>query len=274
MTVSQFSEQYMSNDSQIRYAVDGRVAVITLNRPKVLNALTPGLINDWQAAIERANADDNVGAILVAGEGKAFCAGADLEDWFLPFVRGEQSYIDEDQRLGGLGVVGDWIKLTGESKPLIAAVHGAAIGGGITMLLPFDVIYAADNAVFAFPFAKVGIVPEYCSSHFLAARVGLGRASEWTLSGRKIKAEEAERCGLVNRVVANEALRDETMAMARTLAQAPTRMARMTKALLRQNFAETDIGSVWQRESDTLRQCFGSQEHHDAVNAFLNARSG
>lgn len=263
----------MSNSAQLQYRVDGAVAVITLNRPQVLNALTPGLIHDWEAAIQRANDDHSVGAILVTGEGKAFCAGADLEDWFLPFVRGEKPYVDDDQRLGGLGMIQDWVKLIRESKPLVAAVQGAAIGGGITMLLPFDVIYAADNAVFSFPFAKVGIVPEYCSSHFLAARVGLGRASEWTLSGRKIDANEAERTGLINRVVAADTLFTEAMAMAKSLAKVPTRMARMTKALLHDNFAETDIGKVWQRESDALRQCFGSKEHHEAVQAFLSARS-
>ncbi|MGJ8669148.1 MAG: enoyl-CoA hydratase/isomerase family protein [Oceanococcus sp.] len=263
----------MSNNEQILYRVESAVAVITLNRPGVLNALTPSLINDWEAAIQRANDDPEVGAILVTGEGKAFCAGADLEDWFLPFVRGEQDYIEEDQRLGGLGVIQDWIKLTGESKPLVAAVQGAAIGGGITMLLPFDVIYAADNAVFSFPFAKVGIVPEYCSSHFLAARVGLGRASEWTLSGRMIDAEEAARTGLINHVTEAGNLLNESMAMARSMAKVPTRMAMMTKSLLRQNFAETDISKVWQRESDTLRQCFGSSEHHEAVQAFLASRS-
>ena len=129
----------MSKSDQIQYAVEGAVAVITLNRPQVLNALTPELINDWQAAIEKANADDQVGAILVTGAGKAFCAGADLEDWFLPFVRGEKAYLDEDQRLGGLGVVGDWITLTEASKPLVAAVHGAAIGGGIRGARPLPV---------------------------------------------------------------------------------------------------------------------------------------
>lgn len=263
----------MSSNAQIKYQVDGSVAVITLNRPQVLNALTPSLISDWEAAIRQANENEAVGAILVAGAGKAFCAGADLEGWFLPFVRGERDYSEADQRLGGLGEVGDWIALTAESKPLVAAVQGAAVGGGITMLLPFDVIYAADNAVFSFPFAQVGIVPEYCSSHFLAARVGLGRASEWTLSGRRIDASEAERTGLVNRVVAADALADEAMGMARSLANVPTRMARMTKALLRQNFAETDIGKVWQRESDSLRECFVSQEHHDAVKRFLAARA-
>lgn len=262
----------MSNEDQIKYQVDGAVAVITLNRPKVLNALTPSLINDWEAAVQRANEDDQVGAILVTGEGKAFCAGADLEDWFLPFVRGEQDYVEEDQRLGGLGLVQDWIKLTGESKPLVAAVQGAAVGGGITMLLPFDVIYAADTAVFSFPFAQVGIVPEYCSSHFLSARVGLGRATEWTLSGRRVDAQEAERSGLINRMVSADKLYDEAMAMAQSMAKAPTRMARMTKSLLRANFAETDIDKVWQRESDTLRQCFVSQEHQDAVAAFLAPR--
>lgn len=264
----------MPNSDQIQYSVDGAVAIITLNRPHVLNALTPSLINDWEAAIQRANEDEQIGAILVRGEGKAFCAGADLEDWFLPFVRGDRAYVDEDQRLGGLGVIQDWITLTRESKPLVAAVQGAAIGGGITMLLPFDVIYAADNAVFSFPFAKVGIVPEYCSSHFLSARVGLGRASEWTLSGRKIDAQEAERTGLVNRVVSADRLLDEAMSVAKALAQVPTRMARMTKSLLLKNQAESDISKIWQRESDALRECFASQEHHDAVQAFLSSRSG
>lgn len=263
----------MPNPHHIQYRVDDGVAVITLDRPEVLNALTPALINQWEAAIQRANEDAGVGAILVTGAGKAFCAGADLEDWFLPYVRGERAYIEQDQRLGGLGLIQDWIKLTGESKPLVAAVHGAAVGGGITMLLPFDVIYAADNAVFSFPFARVGIVPEYCSSHFLAARVGLGRASEWMLSGRRIDAHEAERSGLINRVVAAEDLLAEAMIMARTLASVPTPMARMTKSLLRQNLAENDIGKVWQRESDALRQCFVSKEHHEAVQAFLASRS-
>ncbi len=263
----------MSSNEQVLYRVEGAVAVITLNRPGVLNALTPGLIHDWEAAIQRANQDEEVGAILVLGEGKAFCAGADLEDWFLPFVRGEQDYLDDDQRLGGLALIQDWIALTGESKPLVAAVQGAAIGGGITMLLPFDVIYAADNAVFSFPFARLGIVPEYCSSHFLSARVGLGRASEWMLSGRRVDAKEAERSGLINHLVAAERLHEEAMRMAQSLASVPIRMARMTKALLRANFAETEASKIWQRESDTLRQCFSSAEHHEAVRAFLASRS-
>jgi len=263
----------MSTIELIQYRVEAAVAVITLNRPEVLNALTPALIGEWEAALQRANEDAEVGAILVTGAGKAFCAGADLENWFLPFTRGEQAYIEEDQRLGGLGLIQDWIELTGKSKPLIAAVHGAAIGGGITMLLPFDVIYAADNAIFSFPFARVGIVPEYCSSHFLSARVGLGRASEWMLSGRKIDAQEAERSGLINRVVPADKLLEQAMATAQNLAKVPSRMARMTKSLLRRNLAETDIGKVWQRESDALRECFVSPEHHAAVQAFLSSRT-
>ncbi len=262
----------MSNTDPILYSVNGPVAVITLNRPEVLNALTPDLIHAWEEAIQRANADEQVGAILVTGAGKAFCAGADMENWFLPFVRGEQAFIEDDQRLGGLGQVQDWVALTGDSKPLVAAVNGAAIGGGITMLLPFDVIYAADCAVFSFPFARLGIVPEYCSSHFLPARVGLGRATEWTLSGRRIDADEALRSGLVNRVLPSCSLLEESMKTAQSLARVPTRMARMTRALLRRNANEADIGQVWQRESDTLRECFASKEHHEAVSAFLASR--
>ncbi len=262
----------MSEFEHLQYHLDGAVAVITLNRPQVLNALNPVMINAWEAAIRKANADDAVGAIVVTGAGKAFCAGADMDGWFLPFLRGEHAYIDEDQRLGGLAVIDDWISLLRDSKPLVAAVNGAAIGGGITMLLPFDVIYASSAASFMFPFARVGIVPEYCSSHFLSARVGLARASEWMLSGRKISAEEAERSGLINAVTEPEALLSQAMAMARSLAQAPAPMLKMTKRLLADNFAETDIDKVWQRESDTLRQCFTSQEHKDAVEAFLGQK--
>lgn len=262
----------MSDNENLQYRIDGNVAVITLNRPKVFNALNTALISAWEDAIKQANADDNVASILVTGEGKAFCAGADMEGWFLPYVRGDQPYREDDQRLGGLGPIDDWVKLVRESKPLVAAVNGVAVGGGITMLLPFDVIYASSRASFMFPFIKVGIVPEYCSSHFLAARVGFARASEWMLSGRSVAADEAERAGLVNRVLEPEALVPEALKVAKSLAKAPAPMLKMTKKLLSKNFAETDINQVWQRESDALRQCFSSQEHRDAVDAFLGSK--
>jgi len=259
----------MSEHDPIQYSVQNNVALITLNRPKRYNALNLPLIYAWENAIKQANEDDEVGAIVVTGEGKAFCAGADMDDWFLPYLNGEQPYSDEDQRLGGLGPIDEWIGLLRGSKPLIAAVNGMAIGGGITMILPFDVIFAAEGASFMFPFAKVGIVPEYCSSHFLAARIGFGRASELMLSGRSVGAEEAERIGLINRVFDAESLVAETVKYAEGLAKSPAPMMRMTKKLITENFAETDINKVWQRESDTLRECFVSQEHKDAVEAFL-----
>ena len=262
----------MSEDA-VLYEKRGAVAVITLNRPKQLNSLADAIWSGWVSCLERANADDDIGAIVITGSGRAFCAGADMNESFLPKLRGEQAYDENDHRLGGLGLPFDWVKILRESKPIVAAVNGFAVGGGITSILPCDVIVASEDALFIFMFVKMGIVPELCSSHYLTARVGFTKASELTLTGRNVEAAEALEIGLVNYVVPADELMQKSLEIAESIATNPRSMLALTKRLLGENMHEQDTAKIWQRESDALRECFSQPEHKEAVNAFLEKRA-
>jgi enoyl-CoA hydratase/carnithine racemase len=165
------------------------------------------------------------------------------------------------------------VALVRRSKPLIAAVNGAAVGIGLTMILPFDVIVASDKAKFGMFFIKVGLVPELASSHFLVQRVGFGRASEMCLSGRLYGAEEAARIGLVDHLVSGEELMPRAIALAQEMAGNPDPQLRMIKELLTRNASETDLALVQQRETDFIRHCWTTPEHKEAVSAFLEKRA-
>jgi len=158
--------------SQIKYDTQGAVAVITLNRPEKLNAWTPQMCEEQVHAMERANEDKKVGSIILTGEGRGFCAGADIEDTFQTRIDGEDPGNDTAGGSGGMPAGVDWLALVRESKPLVAAVNGAAVGIGVTMILPFDVIISSQNAKFGMVFIKMGLVPELASTHFLVSRVG------------------------------------------------------------------------------------------------------
>jgi enoyl-CoA hydratase/carnithine racemase len=166
----------------------------------------------------------------------------------------------------------DWVALCRLSKPLVAAVNGAAIGIGITMILPFDVIYAASKARLGMGFITVGLVPELASTHFLVQRMGFGRASEFALTGRVLNGDEAAAVGLVDRVVDDETLLDEALATAAAVAANPAPQLRMTKRLLSVNGSQTDLLAVQELENELLRECWKSPEHAEAVAAFLEKR--
>jgi len=256
----------------IRSEIRGDVALITLNRPDRLNAWTPQMAVDQAKAIEAANADPNVGAIVMTGEGRGFCAGADMEDTFQTRISGTDPGGTTAMGEGGLPAGLDWVDLCRRSKPLIAAVNGAAVGVGMTMVLPFDVIVASEKARFGMFFIKVGIVPELASTQLLVQRVGFGKASELCLSGRLVEAEEAQRIGLVEHVVAPEQLLERALAIAGQIAANPPPQLRMIKELLTRNACETDLTEVQRRESAYLKRCWETPEHHEAVRAFLEKR--
>jgi enoyl-CoA hydratase/carnithine racemase len=258
---------------QITYEVHDRVALITLNRPAKLNAWTPRMSAEQADAMERANADRNVGAIVITGAGRGFCAGADMQDTFQTRISGTDPGQNTAEGQGGLPAGLDWVALVRRSKPLIAAVNGAAVGIGLTMILPFDVIVASDKAKFGMFFIKVGLVPELASSHFLVQRVGFGRASEMCLSGRLYGAEEAARIGLVDHLVSGEELMPRAIALAQEMAGNPDPQLRMIKELLTRNASETDLALVQQRETDFIRHCWTTPEHKEAVSAFLEKRA-
>jgi enoyl-CoA hydratase/carnithine racemase len=166
----------------------------------------------------------------------------------------------------------DWVGLLRRSKPLVAAVNGAAVGIGLTMILPCDVILASEKARFGMLFIKVGLVPELASTHFLVQRVGFGRAGEMCLSGRLYPAAEAYAWGLADRLCPPDELLPQALALAGEMAQQPDPQLRMTKELLTRNGSATDLDAVERLESEMLRRCWESAEHREAVQAFLEKR--
>lgn len=258
--------------TQIRVEQRGAVSVITLHRPERLNAWTPTMADEQAHAITTANDDATIGAIVMTGAGRGFCAGADMQATFQSRIDGVDPGRDTAGGVGGMPAGLDWVALLRASKPIVCAVNGAAVGIGVTMCLPADQIVASSAARFGMGFITMGLVPELASTRLLAARVGFGRASDLFLSGRLIGADEAYRIGLADRLVEPEALVDEALAVAETYAANPDRQLRMTKALLTDNVVETDLAAVQRREQELLAECWRSDEHAEAVAAFLTKR--
>lgn len=258
--------------STIKYESQAPAALITLNRPERLNAWTPSMSEEMADAISCANHDRSIGAIVVTGEGRGFCAGADIEHTFKSRIDGQDPGSDTAQGQGGLPRGLDWISLVRSSKPLIAAVNGPAVGIGVTMILPFDVIVASELAKFGLVFVKMGIVPELASSHFLVSRIGWGKASELMLSARLIDGREAQDCGLAQYVTPHEGLLPKAFELAKAISANPDPMLRMTKDLLSKNACEQDMTRAQKRETDYLRECWATPEHKEAVQAFLDKR--
>jgi enoyl-CoA hydratase/carnithine racemase len=182
--------------STILYDVEDGILTITLNRPEALNSFTTDMMLEMMDACDRADADDNVSAIIVTGAGRGFCAGADLSRGASTFDSGAREDRDPDgvNRDGGGRLT---LRLYELNKPIIAAVNGPAVGVGVTMTLAMDIRLASTAAKFGFVFARRGIVPEACSSYFLPRAVGISQALEWCYSGRVFPAQEAFDGGLL-----------------------------------------------------------------------------
>ena len=200
----------------IRYAVEDRIATVTLNRPGKLNAFTRRMRDELISAFAAADADDGVRVVIVTGAGRAFCAGADLSGGAGTFDPAKRDAAGLEGDRDGGGRVS--LAVYALKKPVIAAINGPAVGVGVTMTLPMDVRIASSAAKFGFVFARRGIVPEACSSWFLPKVVGLSRAAEWLYTGRVFGADEALAGGLVSRVVAPDQLMSAALALAREIA--------------------------------------------------------
>ncbi|MBT3372682.1 MAG: crotonase/enoyl-CoA hydratase family protein [Rhodospirillaceae bacterium] len=202
----------------ILYDVEDGVLTITLNRPDKLNAFTGVMLTEIIDAMDRADADDEVRAIIFTGAGRGFCAGADLSRGASTFNMAERD---------GEGPVDEWrdgggrvsLRLFESKKPLIAAVNGPAAGVGVTMQLPMDIRIASTEARFGLVFTRRGVVMEACSSWFLPRIVGISQAMEWVMSGRVFPADEALKGGLVSQVVAPDDLLPTARAIAREIAE-------------------------------------------------------
>jgi len=259
------------NYETITLANDDSVLIITLNRPDRLNAWTYQMGNELHRAISNANTDDTISAMVLTGAGRGFCAGADVKDLFQAQAQGNS---ETDERTEDSERPGNWVSLIRQSKPMVAAVNGAAIGVGLTQILPFDYIIAAPAAKFSARFIKMGLVPELASSTYIAARTGFGQANRLMLTGETISAARALDIGLVDECVEDEAtLLSTATAMARAMGDNPQTALRMVKTLITENLAEQDLALIQKRELSALALCYESPEHHEAIEAFLQKRA-
>ena len=258
--------------TQISVAREGVVSIITLDRPEKLNAWTPRMAEEQVQAIQAANDDPTIGAIVMTGAGRGFCAGADMEATFRTRIEGGDPGNDTAGGVGGMPAGLDWVSFLRTSKPIVCAVNGAAVGIGVTMCLPADQIVASTAAKFGMGFIKMGLVPELASTRLLAARVGFGRASDLFLSGRLISGTEAHAIGLADRLAEPAELLATALATANSYAANPDLQLRMTKQLLTENVVDTDLRAIQRREQALLAECWKSAEHKEAVAAFIEKR--
>ncbi len=247
--------------SQITVERCDNVAIIALNRPKKLNAWTFGMHDELVNAIEAINEDPDIGAIVLTANGRAFCAGAD-------FVENTQKKPDGSRPSAERKE--SWSPFIRQSKPVIAAINGVALGIGATLTLPCDIIFASTDAKVGLIFVKMGLLPELGSSHLLVQRVGFGKASEICLGGRTYEGEKLLEMGLVDHLVEPEILIDEAVKLAADIAKNPSPQLRMTKELLTMNGSCSDLEEVEARESKLLKEARKTPEHREAVSAFLS----
>ena len=254
---------------QILYERQGRVGLITLNRPEKLNAWTPTMENEFMEAVSRASSDPQVGALVVTGAGRGFCAGADISGWNQDLSgRAPRPASPLDARDGSPEVPVTLRK----AKPVIAAINGPSVGVGLTMTLACDIRIASDRARFSARFVKVGLTPECGSTRYLPAVTGLPNALFLALTGRIIDAEEALRRGLVDRIVPHEQLMDEAMSLAAEIAANPADAVWAAKRLLHENAAREDMRQVVSQETLMIREMRRLPAHAEAVRAFMEKR--
>lgn len=261
----------MSAFETIRWDRSGPVLTLTLYRPEKMNAMTRAMRRELCEAIDRADADDAVRAIVVTGAGRAFCAGFDLSEGASAFSGApDPDVADEPGRDGG-GVLA--LRLFACTKPLIAAVNGAAVGIGASMLLPMDVRIAASDARFGFVFARRGIVPDACASWFLPRVVGISKALEWSLGGHVFDAAEAAAGGLVSAVCEPGDLLARAQALARGIAEnaAPVSVA-LTRQLMWRMLGEGHPMAAHRLESTALAARGASADTAEGVASFRQKR--
>jgi enoyl-CoA hydratase len=240
----------------------GRVGWLTLNRPKALNALNDALIDELGAELQRFDRDDAIGAMVICGSDKAFAAGADIaamKDWSFTDVF-KDDYITRN-----------WSALQRIRKPLIAAVSGYALGGGCELAMICDLIIAADNARFGQPEIKLGIIPGAGGTQRLPRAIGKAKAMDLVLTGRMMDAQEAERCGLVARVVPADKLLEEALSVATTIAGYSIPAVMMAKEAINQAYqSQLADGTLFERR--LFHALFATADQKEGMAAFVEKR--
>jgi enoyl-CoA hydratase len=240
----------------------GKVGVITLNRPKQLNALNDTLMDELGAALKAFDADDAIGCIVVTGSEKAFAAGADI---------GTIAKYGFADAYGTDLITRNWETIRSVRKPVIAAVSGFALGGGCELAMMCDFIIAADNAKFGQPEIKIGIIPGAGGTQRLPRAIGKSKAMDLVLTSRMMDANEAERAGLVSRVVPLDKLMEEALAAAITVADMPRLAAIAAKESVNRAF-ESGLSDGVMFERRIFHSLFATQDKNEGMQAFIEKR--
>ncbi len=252
----------MMSYETILTSTDGRVGVITLNRPKALNALNDQLMDELGAALLSFDADNNISCIVITGSEKAFAAGADI---------GMMSKYNFTDVYKSDYITKNWETIRKIRKPVIAAVAGYALGGGCELAMMCDFIIAADNAKFGQPEIKLGIIPGAGGSQRLPRAVSKSKAMEMCLTARMMDANEAERAGLVSRVVAADKLLEETMAAAKTIGEMSLPIVMMVKESINASF-ESSLSEGIHFERRLFHSTFATEDQKEGMAAFVEKR--
>ncbi len=264
----------------IKYEIDNNILTITLNRPDKLNAFTGQMMDELIFAFDSAGKDDEVRVIIVTGEGRGFCAGADLSSGNNTFNRdirnnkGDQEDHKKDP---------EWIRDGGGKttlsifecpKPIIAAINGPAVGVGVTMTLPMDIRLASEDAKFGFVFARRGLVPEAASSWFLPRLVGISKALEWTYSGKVFNATEAKEGGLIRSIHKPEELLNEARLLANEIIQSSSSVSvSLTRQMLWRMLGADHPMEAHKIDSRLIYELGRGEDVKEGVNSFLEKRS-
>ncbi len=241
---------------------EGAVGVITLNRPKAMNALNSELLGELAAALDGFDADDAVRTIIITGSDRAFAAGADIKEM------AQKSYLDMYNN-NSFDRTAE--RIAGIRKPVIAAVAGFALGGGCELAMMCDFIIAADTAKFGQPEITLGIMPGMGGTQRLTRFIGKAKAMDMCLTGRMMDASEAERCGLVSRVVPAPALMDEALKAAGKIAEQSMPILKMTKETLNRAF-ETTLSEGVRFERRVFHSMFATEDQKEGMAAFSEKR--
>lgn len=250
------------SESLVTTEVRGRVAILTLNRPKMLNALNDALISELYAAMKKFDTDENIGAMVLTGSDKAFAAGADIG------AMQDYDYMEvyKNDYLGG-----DWDALKRIRKPVIAAVAGYALGGGCELAMLCDIIIAADNAKFGQPEIKLGVIPGVGGTQRLPRAVGKAKAMDLILTARMMDADEAERAGLVSRVVPLDRMLDEAIEAATVIASMSLPSVIMAKECVNAAY-EGNLNETLLFERRNFHALFATDDQKEGMKAFVEKR--
>ncbi|SRX54558.1 enoyl-CoA hydratase-related protein [Aequorivita sp. CIP111184] len=245
--------------------IDNKIATLTLNRPEVFNSFNREMALLLQNELDACEKNPDVRAIVITGSGKAFCAGQDLKEVTSPELNpGFKKILEEHYN----PIIS---RIRNIEKPVIGAINGVAAGAGANIALACDVVIASENASFIQAFSKIGLVPDSAGTFFLPRLIGFQKASALMMLGDKVSAEEAEKLGMVYKVVSSENFIEEVNAIANTMANMPTKALGLTKRLLN-NSMQNSLEEQLNLESKLQIESAQSEDYAEGVDAFVNKR--